>query len=181
MLQTSPRRPSATKFGLLLLTFALVFALSGCGDSGKTTKVPKIAPDFTLTTLDGQTITRDGLKGKVVLLDFWATWCPPCRAAIPHLVKLYEKYKDQGLVVVGISLDKGNRKNVVDFIKRNRVPYPISVAPDNPIVKDMGNISSLPTLIMLDRKSEIAFKVIGFNQEIGERLEQSLLKQLKAE
>ena len=177
----SSLRPSATKLNILVLLFALMLVFSGCGDSGKTTKVPKTAPAFTLTTLDGQTITRDGLKGKVVLLDFWATWCPPCRAAIPHLIKLYDKYKDEGLVVVGVSLDKGDRKEVVDFVKRNRIPYPVSVAPDNPIIKDMGNISSLPTLIMLDRKAEISFKVIGFNQEIGEKLENRLEKLLKAE
>ena len=177
----SSRRSRATKLNLLIPLFILILAFAGCGDSGKTTKVSKTAPDFTLTTLDGKTITRDGLKGKVVLLDFWATWCPPCRAAIPHLVKLYDKYKDEGLMVIGISLDKGDQKDVVDFVERNRIPYPISIAPDNPIIKDMGNISSLPTLIMLDRKSEISFKVIGYNQEIGEKLEKRLEQLLKAE
>ncbi len=177
-----PSQPHrAAKAIVLVLFFVLSLALSGCGDSNTKTKVPKTAPDFTLTTLDGQTITRDGLKGKVVLLDFWATWCPPCRAAIPHLVKLYNEYKDEGLVVVGISLDKGEKKDVVDFVERNQIPYPISIAPDNPIVKDMGNISSLPTLIMLDRKAEISFKVIGYNQEIGEKLESRLKELLKAE
>ncbi len=181
MRPTISRRRTAAKSALLVLLCIFSLAFSGCGDSGKKAKVPKTAPDFSLTTLDGQTITRDGLKGKVVLLDFWATWCPPCRAAIPHLIELYQEYKDEGLVVVGISLDKGDQKDVVDFVERNRIPYPVSVAPDNPIIKDMGNISSLPTLIMLDRKSEISFKVIGYNQEIGEKLEQQVKRLLKSE
>ncbi len=155
---------------VILLLMLIPVLLVGCGDNGKsTTKVPKTAPDFALETLDGRSLTRDRLRGKVVLLDFWATWCPPCRAAIPHLAKLYEACKEKGLVVVGVSLDK-DRSAVEDFVKRNRVPYPVAIGTDNPIVEKMGNISSLPTLILLDRKSSIRLKIIGFNNEISNRI-----------
>ena len=142
-------------FCLSLLIAAL---LTGCGDSGpKKAKVAKVVPDFSLTSLEGQPITRDSLKGKVVLLDFWATWCAPCRAAIPHLVTLYETYKDQGLEVIGVSLDQGDPSDVEEFVKRNHIPYPIAMGTNNPITKDLGNISSLPTIILLSKKPSIEF------------------------
>jgi thiol-disulfide isomerase/thioredoxin len=175
----APRFIGKYKLSIILLLFVISLLLTGCGDNGgNTTKVSKKTPDFSLQTLDGQTLTRDGLKGKVVLLDFWATWCPPCRAAIPHLVELYEKHKDDGLVVVGVSLDK-KPDAVRDFVKRNNVPYPVAIGSDNPIVKDMGNISSLPTLILLDRKGAIQLKIIGFNAEIGARIEEQASKLLQ--
>ena len=163
---------------ILLLAFILTVS-TGCGDGQKKAKVLKTVPAFSLTSLEGTTITKENLKGKVVILDFWATWCPPCRAAIPHLTELYETFKAQGLEVVGVSLDQ-NKSDVVDFVKRNRVPYPIAIGTDNPITKDLGNISSLPTIIVLSKTSSIAFKVVGFNAEIGTKLE-SKVKELLAQ
>jgi len=168
-----------SRFAAICLIIFTLSLLTGCGDSQKKTKVKKSVPEFSLTTLDGTQITRDSLKGKVVILDFWATWCAPCRAAIPHMASLYETYKDQGLEVVGVSLDKGESE-VGDFIKRNHVPYPIAMGTNNPIIKDLGNISSLPTIILLDKKSSIEFKVVGFNAEIGTKLEKKI-KELLAQ
>ncbi len=163
----------------MCLTILMVSILTGCGDGNKSAKVPKSVPEFSLTSLEGTTITRESLKGKVVILDFWATWCAPCRAAIPHLVTLYETYKEQGLEVIGISLDQGGATEVIDFIKRNQVPYPIAIGTNNPITKDLGNITSLPTIILLSKESLIEFKVVGFNAEIGHKLE-SKIKELLA-
>lgn len=171
------------RYYLITLCLSLLIAslLTGCGDSGpKKAKVPKVVPDFSLTSLDGQPLTRDSLKGKVVVLDFWATWCAPCRAAIPHLVTLYETYKDQGLEVIGVSLDQGDQSDVEEFVKRNHIPYPVAMGTNNPITKDLGNISSLPTIILLSKQPSIEFKVVGFNAEIANKLE-SKIKKLLAE
>ena len=168
---------SLIAFCLILLIAAM---LIGCDSGPKKAKVPKVIPDFSLTSLDGKLLTKENLKGKVVVLDFWATWCAPCRAAIPHLVTLYETYKDQGLEVIGVSLDQGSRSEVVDFVKRNHIPYPIAIGTNNPITKDLGNVTSLPTIILLNKQSAIEFKVVGFNAEIGSKLE-SKLKKLLAE
>ena len=163
----------------LCLTLFIAALLTGCGDSGpKKAKVPKVVPDFSLTSLDGQPITRDSLKGKVVLLDFWATWCAPCRAAIPHLITLYKTYKEQGLEVIGVSLDQGGQSDVEEFVKRNHIPYPIAMGANNSITKDLG-ISSLPTIILLSKEPSIEFKVVGFNAEIANKLE-SKIKELLA-
>ena len=175
------RKTSCFSFITLCLILFIAVMLSGYGDSGpKKAKVPKEVPDFSLTSLDGELLTKDNLKGKVVLLDFWATWCAPCRAAIPHLINLHETYKDQGLEVIGVSLDQGDQSDVVDFVKRNHIAYPVALGTNNPITKDIGNITSLPTIILLSKQSDIEFKVVGFNAEIANKLE-SKLKKLLAE
>ncbi|MBN2704979.1 MAG: TlpA family protein disulfide reductase [Deltaproteobacteria bacterium] len=172
-----PTKPAQPVLAVCLMLLSAFFLLS-CDDGARNAKVPKEVPNFSLTTLDNQTLTRDGLKGKVVLLDFWATWCAPCRAAIPHLAALYENYREQGLEVIGISLDQGGVSEVENFVSRNRVPYPIVFGVNNPIAKDLGNISSLPTIILLNQDSAIEFKVIGFNAEIGQQMENKIKKLL---
>jgi len=83
----------------------------------------RMAPPFTVTTLDGQRISMDDLKGKVVLLDFWATWCGPCRAALPHMQKIAKKFEGEPLVVLSVSLDQDERK-WKDFIAKNEMTWP---------------------------------------------------------
>lgn len=176
-----PRKNLSRAILQICLTMLIGAFLVGCGDDNpKKAKVPKVVPDFTLTTLDNQNFNRDQLRGKVVLLDFWATWCAPCRAAIPHLVDLYEKYQGKGLEVIGVSMDQGGPAEVENFIERNRVPYPVAIGTNNPIVKDLGNITSLPTIILLSKESSIEFKVVGFNAEIGQKLEAKIQQLLSA-
>jgi thiol-disulfide isomerase/thioredoxin len=83
----------------------------------------RMAPPFAVTTIDGQRISLDDLKGKVVLLDFWATWCPPCRRALPHVRDIAKKFQDQPLVVLSVSLDTDEQK-WKDFITKNEMTWP---------------------------------------------------------
>ncbi|HDJ28540.1 MAG TPA: TlpA family protein disulfide reductase [Proteobacteria bacterium] len=163
--------------------FALALILCGliaCGDSSAPKqKNAKLAPDFSLTSLDGKEITRDSLKGKVVILDFWATWCPPCRAAIPHLVEMHKKYRDQGLVVVGISLDRGGKEEVSDFAERNHIDYDLVMGVNNAILKDFGEVSSIPTIIILNQQAEIIFKAVGYNAEIAQTIDSKVAESLQ--
>lgn len=174
---------SAAKVKLCLKIFALLFILCGligCGDSSAPKqKNANLAPDFSMTSLDGKKLTRDSLKGKVVILDFWATWCPPCRAAIPHLVEIHKKYRDQGLVVVGISLDRGGKEEVADFAERNHIDYDLVMGVNNSILKNFGDVSSIPTIIILNRKSEIIFKAVGFNSEIAQTIDSKVAEALQ--
>jgi len=120
---------------------------------------PKPAPAFTVRDLDGRDISPASLRGKVVIVNFWATWCGPCRAEIPDLVALQEKYKDT-LQVIGISEDEAGVEVVKRFAAEHRVNYPVAITtPD--IEKLFPGISALPTSFILDRESRVVQKHVG--------------------
>jgi len=120
---------------------------------------PKPAPAFTATALDGRKISPASLRGKVVVINFWATWCPPCRAEIPDLVALQEKYKDT-LQIIGISEDEGGVEGVKRFAAEHAINYPVVMAtPD--IERMFPGVSALPTSFVLDRESRIVQKHVG--------------------
>lgn len=133
------------------------------------------AANFNLTDLNGNPLSLSALKGKVVLLDFWATWCPPCRAEIPHFVELYSAYKGKGLEVVGLSVDQGGPAGVTQFIKENSVSYPVAMA-DIPLTQAYGGIRGIPTTFLLDKNGHIAKKYVGYQDKaVFEREIQGLL------
>ncbi len=117
------------------------------------------APDFSLTDINGKTIKLSDHKNKVVILDFWATWCPPCRKGIPDLIQLQKKYKDQ-LVVIGISLDTDTKKDVVPFAKEFGMNYPV-VYGDQKVVMNYGGIEAIPTSFIIDKKGNIVQGFVG--------------------
>ena len=120
-----------------------------------------LAPDFELTALDGSTIKLSSLKGKVVLLDFWATWCPPCRKMIPELKKVYSKYKNKGVEIIGISMDEGNISTIKSFVDNTGINYPI-VRGDHALSKAYGYINAIPTSFIIDKAGVIRNKHTGF-------------------
>jgi thiol-disulfide isomerase/thioredoxin len=154
-------------FGGLFL-FSLCFALAFLPHCGKKMKESGSAPDFTLKTLEDQEMALSSLKGKVVILDFWATWCGPCREAIPHLVKLQKNYQDKGLIVIGMNVDKGEKDVVRRFVKAMEIPYPILLTPEE-VVRSYG-VSALPTSVLIDKEGRIREKVAGFNSSIAKHL-----------
>jgi thiol-disulfide isomerase/thioredoxin len=113
------------------------------------------APNFKLTDASGQPVTLSALRGKVVLLNFWATWCPPCKMEIPWLIEFQQTYRDQGFVVVGISMDEDGWNAVKPFIDRTKINYPMTIGNDN-IATLYGGIESLPTTLIIDRSGRIA-------------------------
>jgi len=151
------------KYGLPFLIAILIQSPVGCKKEAPKEKRP-LAPDFTLTSLDGKTITLSQLKGKVVLLDFWATWCAPCRLAIPHLNDLYEANRERGLEIIGLSLDKGSPARVRKFALNMGIQYTIIMADDD-LVKRYG-ISPIPTTYLIDREGYITNKWVGFSQNL---------------
>src|SRR5258707_1119680 len=111
-------------------------------------KNPAAAPIFTARDLDGREISTASLRGKVVILNFWATWCPPCRAEIPDLIALQEKYRDH-LVVIGVSEDEGGPELVRQFAAQQKMNYPI-VMMTAELEKMFPGVSALPTSFIFD-------------------------------
>jgi thiol-disulfide isomerase/thioredoxin len=120
---------------------------------------PAAVPAFTVRDLDGRAWSSASLRGKVVIVNFWATWCPPCRAEIPDLVALQEKYRDR-LVVIGVSEDETPPEIVKQFAAQYKVNYPI-VMKTPELGKMFPGISALPTSFILDRESRIVQKHVG--------------------
>lgn len=134
------------------------------------------APDFTLTDLEGKNFSLSDASGKVIVLDFWATWCPPCQESVPELVELQNKYGTQGLEVIGISLDRTGKRAVKPFAKKFKVNYKLLVGDYSKVVEDYGGIIGIPTLFVIDRSGNIIAKYIGYVEK--EELEAQIKKLL---
>ena len=125
---------------------------------------PDPAPDFKLTGLDGKPVTLADTKGKVVLVNFWATWCGPCRAEIPDLVELQNKYKDR-LQILGLVVDDDDNDAIQKFVKKFGVNYPVALA-NNDIRLQYGGIPALPTSFVLDSEGRIVQKHEGLRDPV---------------
>lgn len=137
--------------------------------------VLKPAPEFSLKDMNGEERKLSDFRNKAVIITFWATWCPPCRAEIPHFKSLYEEYKEKGLEVVGIALDQGGVKDVKPFAEKNKITYPILLA-NQKVVEDYGGIRGIPTTFVIDRKGNIIEKFIGYrDKEVFEAAIKKLL------
>jgi len=180
---TTPRSRLATGplHGLAALcvvtSFLLCFAASASAQEAVAPQRPVIhlighpeaAPDFLLSSLDGKPVSLVGAKGKVVLLNFWATWCGPCRAEIPDLVELQKRYADS-LQIIGLAVDVDDSTEVKAFAESFGVNYPIAVASDEVRIK-YGGISALPTSFLIDPQGGIVQKHTGYSNPLLFELE----------
>jgi peroxiredoxin len=144
----------------LVLGAAFYWTRRGQGTSGAVAvKTRALAPDFTLPQPSGQPLTLSSYRGKVVLLDFWATWCYPCREEIPHFVEFQQKYGDRGLQVIGVSMDD-SPEPVPAFYQQFHMNYPV-VMGNAKIGESYGGLLGLPITFLLDRDGRITAKHIG--------------------
>lgn len=118
-----------------------------------------LAPDFTLQNLAGEDVSLSDLRGKVVFVNFWATWCPPCRAEIPHFIELVDKYGDD-FTVLGIALDPREFDKVAPFVDKMGINYPV-VLDKKGVSQLYGGISSIPTTFVVNRDGEVIEQIVG--------------------
>lgn len=177
----------------MLAAFALSFAgCKGMGSAtgGKPAKVvaskggPPSAPDVTFNKLDGGTVSLASLKGKVVLVNFWATWCDPCRVEIPWMIGFQQKYASQGFTILGVAMDDDGKAAVAPFVqktefdvdgKQTTMSYPIMLGNED-IAEKFGGLIGLPTSVLISRDGKIVKRFIGLVNR-GE-LEQEIKTQL---
>ena len=120
------------------------------------------APDFTLTSLDGETeYTLSELKGQVVYIDFWASWCGPCRRSFPEVMKLHDEYRDQGFVVLAVSLDR-KVESAIQFMKKQKATFP-SVFDRGGVVARKYGVRNIPSALLVGPDGEVAHSGIGFD------------------
>jgi peroxiredoxin len=138
----------------------------------------KRAPDFTLRTLEGRSLKLSDFRGKVVLVNFWATWCGPCRVEMPMLVESYERYHSQGLEILGISMDDaGQEKQVADFVTERNVQYPILLG-NSEVAGLYGGVRFMPESFLVDQNGNLV--ETNFGIENKDSFEQGIRQLLNA-
>jgi thiol-disulfide isomerase/thioredoxin len=119
-----------------------------------------LAPDFTLESLDGKSVRLSDLRGKAVLLNFWATWCGPCKIEMPWFVELQQQYGAQGLQVVGVAMDDASKEDIAKFAKDMGVNYPILIGKES-VGDAYGGVPALPESFFIGRDGKLVDKIIG--------------------
>jgi peroxiredoxin len=119
------------------------------------------APAWTLPDVDGRPVHSADFAGRVMVVDFWATWCPPCVKEVPGYVDLQRRYGERGLTVIGISLDRQGPEVVREFMRRHGVNYPM-VMGDDAVVAAFGGVQAIPTTFVVDRAGRIVFSKVGY-------------------
>ncbi len=151
--------------GLSLAATLLSTACTGPASRSAETSVKAVgarkpAPDFTLKDADGRPVSLSEYKGKVVLLNFWATWCGPCKIEIPWFVDFEQRFKDRGFAVLGVSMDEDGWDVVKPFLQEQRVNYRMAMGNDL-VANQFGGVASLPSTFLIDREGRIASVHIG--------------------
>ncbi len=163
------------------LTIAVLLGATGCGGSKSPSAPASVAtessaPGFTLTDLSGNKVTLTDLKGKVVLIDFWATWCPPCRESIPAVEKIHKDYQGRDVQILGMNVDE-DPSVVPAFAKQFDIQYPVLLAGESDAAREYG-VRGIPAFFIIDKKGQLADKWVGFSPEMPDQWRRTIDKLL---
>ena len=136
-----------------------------------------LAPDFTLRTLGGPNLRLQEQRGRVVLVNFWATWCAPCRQEMPHLSKLYDKYGSSGFVLLGVNVDD-DTKNAVELATKLGLKFPVSLDSDKKVSR-LYDLSAMPSTVLIDREGKVRFVHRGYKEGYENTSDQQIRGLLK--
>jgi thiol-disulfide isomerase/thioredoxin len=145
----------------VVLSIIAIALLTGCTDRG--VQSDTMAADFSLKDMSGKTVKLSDYKGKVVLLEFWATWCPPCRASVPGLEKLHKAYRDKGLVLLAVSMDEGGEDEVRSYIKESGITYTVLKGTEDIAIK--YQVRSIPMMLVLNKEGKISKRYLGMGSD----------------
>jgi cytochrome c biogenesis protein CcmG/thiol:disulfide interchange protein DsbE len=167
----------------MVISIMLVFGISKARHRSNTVESGKLlnqpAPDFALAALDGKTLRLSDYRGKAVLLNFWATWCEPCKIEMPWFVDLQKKYESQGLQVIGVAMDDVPTKEIAEFAQKMAVNYPIVIGKEE-VGTQYGGVQYLPSTFYIGRDGKILDRVFGLvsRSEIESNVQKALSTQV---
>ena len=158
-----------TLLGILFAAITFAFAPA--------TAVPQETPQFELKDINGRTVRLSDYQGKVVLINFWATWCPPCRAEMPELVKLQREHGKEGLQIIGITYPPEKKSRVLRFAKSLKVNYPIALGTTE-LKSRYSSEDTLPLTVVIDRNGKVKDIISGIllREEFDEKIKPLLMK-----
>ena len=158
----------------LMLFFGFHMAHRAAGSTPRLA-ASSVAPDFTLESLDGKSMKLSDLRGKAVLLNFWATWCSPCKIEMPWFVELQKQYADQGLQIVGVAMDDASKDEIAKFAKDMGVNYPILIGKES-VGDQYGGVPALPESFFIGRDGKLVDKIVGLKGkgEIEDAIKEAL-------
>ena len=163
-------------FGVIIFFFFLGVGLGWGAES----EILKPAPDLSLTDINGKKFKLSDYRGKVVILNFWAVWCPPCQIEIPHLVSLNDEYKGKGLVILGIAIASGNDEKIKEKAKDLSIDYPVINGDDCPSVRrNFWEVRAVPTSYIINQEGKIFKNYVGFSETTPIELEKDIKTLLK--
>jgi peroxiredoxin len=144
----------------LLLSIAALLACAAA--SATTVQVSSPAPDFTLRSVNGPNLRLNEQRGRVVMVNFWATWCGPCRQEMPHLNKLHDKYRDAGFVLLGVNIDD-NVRAATDLAAKLGLRFPVLLDTDKSVSR-LYDLGSMPATVLIDREGRVRYLHRGYRE-----------------
>ncbi|MBI4607846.1 MAG: TlpA family protein disulfide reductase [Candidatus Rokubacteria bacterium] len=172
--------------GAVLCLLILILGARAAGSEDPFKELELIRPkrvqtarDFTVPTPDGKSLKLSSYRGKVVFLNFWATWCPPCKEEMPSMERLYQRFKDQGLVVLAVSIDAEGAPVVTPFVKEHKLTYPVGLDPKMAVAEKYG-VRALPASYFVNKKGNLVALALGprnWDSKAAHAFVESLLKQ----